>query len=43
MSYDTKCEELAEHFLQDEEHDQNDVAELAQVIQDAVENWFVSA
>jgi hypothetical protein len=45
-SYDERCEELAEYFLQDQiidgrpvltEHNKKD---LAQAIQDAVENWM---
>jgi hypothetical protein len=48
MSYDPDCETLAEHFLQDDPvepiaeagraHDLR-VRELAQYIQDAVEDW----
>jgi hypothetical protein len=39
MSYDTKCGELARHFLQDDHNqlDEAKVATLAQEIQDAVE------
>jgi len=37
---DEKSFELAEHFLQDEPHDEDDVWDLAEVIQQAVEDWF---
>lgn len=41
MSYDPKCEELACHFLKDfTQHMKAHDAELAQVIQDSVEDWF---
>lgn len=44
-SYDTKSGDLAEHFLQDEKTNQDDVAklrreQLAIAIQEAVETWF---
>lgn len=40
-SYDSECERLAEHFLQDRPTAYPLVKrELAQAIQDAVENWF---
>jgi hypothetical protein len=39
-SFDTRCYDLAEHFLPNTD---NDIAlcDLAQDIQNAVENWFV--
>jgi hypothetical protein len=40
MSYDTQSERLAEHFLSDHRHTPEQVADLAQTIQDAVEGWF---
>lgn len=39
-SYDPTCEELADHFLQGSPN--ADRAVLAQVIQNAVEDWFGS-
>lgn len=39
-SYDPACEELARHFLSDEEFENDHVAELAQHIQDAIEDWI---
>jgi hypothetical protein len=36
--YDPRCYDLAEYFLGAEDHEE--VAKLAQVIQDAIENWF---
>lgn len=39
-SYDSKCRELAGHFLSDTVCTDADGEELAQDIQDAVENWF---
>lgn len=39
--YDTHCDELARHFLDDEgAGHEKAVAELAQVIQDAIEGWL---
>lgn len=39
--YDPKCEELADHFLAGEPPRLVELkAELAQVVQDAVEIWF---
>lgn len=42
MSYDQKCGELAVKFLNDhyDPIPENKVDELAQVIQDAIEDWF---
>lgn len=41
LSYDTRCEELAELFLADEiDSTPEDLASLAQAIQDAIERWF---
>jgi sugar (pentulose or hexulose) kinase len=41
VSYDQKCKELALHFLQDHKGwNESDVAELAQDIQSAVEDFF---
>ena len=36
--YDERCYELAEYFLGGENHEE--VVKLAQVIQDAIENYF---
>lgn len=36
--FDPKCYELAEHFLDDNRHASKD--ELAQWVQDAVEDWL---
>ena len=46
-SYDKECEALADYFLADEALRGNpkineNVKELAQAIQDAVEDWFIS-
>ena len=45
MSYDKKCWRLAKDFL-DDEHDLNidkrDTHELAQTIQDAIEEWIAN-
>jgi hypothetical protein len=38
-SYDEKCYELAKYFLADRSHTSEELADLAQTIQDAVENW----
>jgi len=41
--YDPKCEELAEYFLRDEDDmPKNAKKELAQQIQDTVEDWLKS-
>ncbi len=41
MSYDTKCDELARAFLADEKNvTAEDVAVLAQEIQDCIEDWL---
>ncbi len=41
--YDEKCEELADYFLKDEDDmPQNAKADLAQHIQDAIEDWLGS-
>lgn len=40
IGFDSKCEDLAEHFLSEEPHTDRDVFDLAQAIQDAVETWF---
>ena len=42
FSYDERCEDLAEHFLAGSEKPatEENKKELAQAIQDAVENWF---
>lgn len=40
FSYDPRCEELAEHFLNAETHDGEHVRKLAQTIQDAIEDWL---
>lgn len=37
-SYDQKCEELANYFLTDIAHNGEDVQDLAQIIQDAIES-----
>ena len=39
-SYDQKCYELAEYFLAGHGRPESWAKELAQTIQDAVENWF---
>jgi hypothetical protein len=38
--FDSRCFDLAEHFLQDEPELREKVSELAQAIQDAVEDWI---
>jgi hypothetical protein len=38
--YDSRCGDLAEVFLEDEHGTEAEVAELAQCIQDAIEDWF---
>jgi len=42
MAYDNRCYDLAETFLEDEPHLNNESrrAELAQCIQDAIENFI---
>lgn len=40
MTYDTKCYELAAHFLSDHEHEERDVVHLARSIQRSVEDWL---
>jgi hypothetical protein len=47
LSYDPACETLAEHFLQDQEvddeaHMRRLIVALSQAIQEAVEAWFAS-
>jgi hypothetical protein len=40
-SYDSKCEELAKHFLADHEpFSEAEKESLASTIQQAIENWF---
>jgi hypothetical protein len=45
VSYDTKCHELAEHFLGDHPYlnDKGHVEELAETIQQAIEDWIKSS
>ena len=41
-AYDEKCDELARYFMADGEiQPEEAIADLAQTIQDAIENWFV--
>lgn len=40
FSYDERCEDLAKHFLADDSPTEEQVRDLAQTIQDAVEGWF---
>lgn len=40
--YDSKCDELARHFLEDPANNEVKVSELAQHIQDAIENWIAA-
>lgn len=40
MSYDTKCYDLAEAFLDDEPHLKAKTGELAQLIQTTIEDWI---
>ena len=40
--YDPKCDALARHFLEGQRHDEEDVAELSQQIQDVVEDWMTA-
>lgn len=42
MSYDSRCYDLAEVFLEEIDSDEELRADLAQTIQDAVEDWFAS-
>lgn len=39
-SYDAKCEELAEYFLQEVRYTELELEDLAQTIQNAIENWM---
>jgi hypothetical protein len=39
-TYDSKCYDLAEHFLQDDPAKQAVAGELAAHIQRAIEDWF---
>lgn len=41
VSYDQRCFELAEFFLIDEPELRHRASELAQQIQDAIEDWFM--
>ena len=41
FSYDERCEDLAEYFLSDKQHDDEQLQKLAQTIQDAVEDWLL--
>lgn len=47
MSYDVKCEELAQYFLIDQDPKTfikptaENIASLAQHIQDTIEDWFL--
>jgi len=40
MSYDPKCFELAEQFLQDTTVDQQKIPKLAQLIQETIEEFI---
>ena len=40
FSYDARCEELAEHFLDEKPRNDEHVRKLAQTIQDAIEDWL---
>jgi hypothetical protein len=40
VSYDTRCFELAEYFLIDEPDFRHKVGDLAQAIQDAIDDWL---
>jgi hypothetical protein len=44
MSYDTKCDQLARAFLVDEKPfpSEETVEELAQAIQDSIEDWLAA-
>lgn len=41
MSYDPKCEELARHFADGEDLSEDQIKDLADSIQEAVEAWFL--
>lgn len=42
MAYDSKCYDLAEQFLEDiKDPTIYEKAELAQIIQDAIDEWFM--
>jgi hypothetical protein len=43
MTYDTKCYELAEYFLQDGPFKGHEpaISNLAEAIQQAIEDWFI--
>ena len=40
MSYDPACDDLARHFLNGTRADEVNIAALAQVIQDAIQDWL---
>jgi hypothetical protein len=40
MSYDPACDDLARHFLNGTQADEVNIAALAQVIQDAIQDWL---
>jgi hypothetical protein len=40
MSYDPACEVLARHFLHDSGYPEKFITELAQHIQDQIEDWL---
>lgn len=40
FAYDEKCEELASYFLQERPDSSDAIKVLAQVIQDAIEDWL---
>lgn len=44
-TYDGKCYDLAEHFLQDapELNDERNRDDLAKMIQTVIEDWFIEA
>ncbi len=42
MSYDTKCDQLARAFLIDEGGTEKEAAELAQAIQDRIEDYLAA-
>lgn len=42
MSYDLRCHDLATHFAADEKLTPAEIGDLAQAIQDAVEEWFAA-
>ena len=39
-SYDARCLDLAEYFLEDESVTDDQLCRLAQTIQDAIEDWL---